>query len=112
MPNRSTIVPALALIVAATALAVGVDAQRGSARPAVPAAADEQAVADRLAADPDVAFAEPDYLRRPHACADCWQLQPRPGVDALAVHADGATGTGGVVAVVDGGVNIIPDLNG
>ena len=77
----------------------------------VAAGADEHAVARTLAAQPGVAFAEPNYVRHTDACADCWQLGPRPGVDAAAVHAAGRTGTStSIVAVVDSGVAPIADL--
>jgi hypothetical protein len=102
---------------------------------------DERATARRLAAQPGVAFAEPDVVRRvqpasaaasqraaleaasaaaprtPVAvngiCPDCWQLGPRPGIDVASLHAAGYKGAAGsVVAVVDTGVNIVGDLNG
>ena len=71
--------------------------------------ADVRAAARRLAARPDVAFAEPDWIRRVEtagACdpAVCWHLQPRPGADVVQAHSQGHRGAGRTVAVVDTGV--------
>jgi Subtilase family len=76
--------------------------------------ADVRAAARRLAARPEVAFAEPDWLRRVDACDPdlCWHLQPDPGADLAAAHDGGATGAGRTVAVVDTGVAAIDDLTG
>jgi len=76
--------------------------------------ADVRAAARRLAARPEVAFAEPDWLRRVDACDPdlCWHLQPDPGADLAAAHDGGATGAGRTVAVVDTGVAAIDDLAG
>src|SRR5215211_7137066 len=63
-------------------------------------AADVRAAARRLAARPDVAFAEPDWIRRVEtagACdpAVCWHLQPRPGADVVQAHTQGHRGEAG-----------------
>jgi hypothetical protein len=77
--------------------------------------ADVRAAARRLAGRPEVAFAEPDWIRRVDACAPsvCWQLQPRPGANVVAAHRAGARGEGRTVAVVDTGVATgVADLAG
>ncbi len=76
--------------------------------------ADVRATARRLATQPGVAFAEPDWLRRPDACGPsvCWQLEASHGVNAATLHAAGTRGAGSVVAVVDTGVAPIADLSG
>jgi len=77
--------------------------------------ADVRAAARRLAAQPGVAWAEPDWIRRFNACGagvDCWHLQAGPGVNALAAHAAGKKGSGAVVAVIDSGVASIAELSG
>jgi hypothetical protein len=50
--------------------------------------ADVRAAARRLAGEPGVAFAEPDWIRRVDACDPnvCWHLQPRPGANVVAAH--------------------------
>ena len=62
--------------------------------------ADIRAAARRLAARPDVAFAEPDWIRRVDACDPnvCWHLQPRPGANVVAAHTGGHRGAGRTVA--------------
>ncbi|HEV8651685.1 MAG TPA: S8 family serine peptidase [Actinomycetes bacterium] len=75
--------------------------------------ADVPAAARRLAAQPGVAWAEPDWIRRFNACGagvDCWHLAAAPGVNALAAHAAGKKGSGAVVAVIDSGVANIAEL--
>jgi hypothetical protein len=77
--------------------------------------ADVRAAARRLADRPEVAFAEPDWIRRVDACAPtvCWQLQPRPGANAVEAHGHGHQGAGRTVAVVDTGVATgVADLAG
>jgi hypothetical protein len=68
--------------------------------------ADVRVAARRLAGRPEVAFAEPDWIRRVDACdpAVCWQLRPRPGANVTAAHGQGHRGAGRTVAVVDTGV--------
>jgi hypothetical protein len=53
--------------------------------------ADVRRAAERLAARPGVAFAEPDWLRRVDDCDPdvCWHLGPAPGADVTEVHAGG-----------------------
>ena len=74
-------------------------------------AADVPALARRLAARPGVAYAEPDWIRRPNACdpSVCWYLGSA-GVDAFGVHAAGRRGAGSTVAVIDTGVAPIDEL--
>jgi hypothetical protein len=74
--------------------------------------ADVPALARRLAARPGVAFAEPDWIRRPNACSPslCWYLDSE-GVDAFPVHAAGRRGAGATVAVIDTGVAAIGELD-
>jgi hypothetical protein len=73
--------------------------------------ADVPALARRLAARPGVAYAEPDWIRRPNACdpSVCWYLGSA-GVDAFPVHAAGRRGAGSTVAVIDTGVAPIAEL--
>jgi hypothetical protein len=73
--------------------------------------ADVPALARRLAARPGVAYAEPDWIRRPNACnpSVCWYLGSA-GVNAAAVHAAGRRGAGSTVAVIDTGVAPIGEL--
>src|SRR5918992_1081544 len=68
--------------------------------------ADVPRAAERLAARPGVAFAEPDWLRRVDDCdpSVCWHLGPRPGADVAEAHTGGSRGAGRTVAVVDTGV--------
>lgn len=62
---------------------------------------------------PGVAYAEPDHYRTLDACDGCWQLGPRPGVNAAPLHASGRVGEGVVVAVLDDGVAAdLPELAG
>ena len=78
-------------------------------------AADVRVAARRLAGRPEVAFAEPDWVRRVDACEPsvCWHLQPRPGADVVEAHGHGHTGAGRTVAVVDTGVATgVADLAG
>jgi thermitase len=74
--------------------------------------ADVPALARRLAGKPGVAYAEPDWIRRPNACAPgvCWYLGGA-GVDAATVHTAGRKGAGSTVAVIDTGVAPIGDLD-
>src|SRR6266511_5738510 len=77
----------------------------------VPSGADVPAVAGRLAAQPGVAFAEPDWIRHVNACdpSVCWYLDSA-GVNAFPVHAAGRKGAGSTVAVLDTGVAPISEL--
>ena len=75
--------------------------------------ADVRTAAKRLAAQPGVAWAEPDWIRQFNACGagvSCWHLEPAPGVNALAAHTAGRTGNGSVVAVIDSGVANIAEI--
>jgi Subtilase family len=77
--------------------------------------ADVRAAARRLAGEPGVAFAEPDWIRRVDACdpSVCWHLQPRPGANAVAAHTGGRRGADRTVAVVDTGIATgVADLAG
>ena len=76
-------------------------------------AADVRAAAKRLAAEPGVAWAEPDWIRHLDACGpgvDCWHLDATHGVNADAAHAAGSRGSGSAVAVIDTGVANITEL--
>ena len=75
--------------------------------------ADVRAAARRVATQPGVAFAEPDWIRRVDSCAPsvCWHLGPGPGVRATAAHTAGHTGAGRTVAVIDTGVGDLGDLD-
>jgi hypothetical protein len=77
----------------------------------VPGGADVPALADRLAARPGVAYAEPDWIRHTNACdpSVCWYLDSA-GVNAFPVHAAGRKGAGSTVAVIDTGVAPISEL--
>ncbi|HEX6674247.1 MAG TPA: S8 family serine peptidase [Actinomycetes bacterium] len=79
----------------------------------VTSGADVPAVAGRLAAQPGVAFAEPDWIRHVNACdpSVCWYLDSA-GVNAFPVHAAGRRGAGSTVAVLDTGVAAISELSG
>jgi Subtilase family len=97
---------------AAAAIGGRVVAGNGPARMVrLPSGADVAASARRLAARPEVAFAEPDWLRRVDDCPPsvCWHLQPRPGANVVAAHGRGTAGLGRTVAVVDTGVARDPD---
>jgi hypothetical protein len=101
---------------AAAAVGGRVVARHGRTRVvALDQGADVRAAARRLAGRPEVAFAEPDWIRRVDACAPsvCWHLQPRPGANVVAAHRDGLRGEGRTVAVVDTGVaEGVADLEG
>src|SRR4029450_7869940 len=74
--------------------------------------ADVPVLARRLAARPGVAFAEPDWIRRPHACSPRPRWSPdREGVDAFPVQPAGRRGAGATVAVIDTGVAAIGELD-
>jgi hypothetical protein len=68
--------------------------------------ADVREAARRLTGRPEVAFAEPDWIRRVDDCDPdvCWHLQPRPGANVVQAHDGGRTGATRTVAVVDTGV--------
>jgi hypothetical protein len=77
--------------------------------------AEVRAAARRLAGEPGVAFAEPDWIRRVDACDPnvCWHLEPRPGANVVAAHTGDHRGAGRTVAVVDTGVaSNVADLTG
>jgi hypothetical protein len=77
--------------------------------------ADVRAAARRLADRPEVAFAEPDWIRRVDACAPTawWQLRPRPGANVVGAHGHGHRDPCRTVAVVDTGVATgVADLAG
>jgi hypothetical protein len=98
---------ALRAVGASSARALGRQGQLAVTSPG----ADVPALARRLAARPGVAYAEPDWIRRPNACdpSVCWYLGSA-GVDAFGVHAAGRRGAGSTVAVIDTGVAPISEL--